>query len=63
MNTEELNALKDRAYKTAVAHGRKCMWIRRNGDGLFCGLALKQGKRVRLDNNPIKHCDKKQYYE
>ena len=21
MNTEELNALKDRAYKTAVAHG------------------------------------------
>lgn len=25
-------------------HGRKCMWIRRKDDGLFCGLALKQGE-------------------
>lgn len=44
-------------------HGRKCMWIRRKDDGLFCGLALKQGKRVRLNNKPIKYCDEKQYYE
>ena len=40
-------------------HGRKCMWIRRKDDGLFCGLALKHGKRVRLDNKSIKKCDKK----
>ena len=40
MNTEELNALKDRAYKTAVEHG---FHEEEKSDAFYLGLVMSEG--------------------
>lgn len=47
MNTEELNALKERAYKTAVAHG---FHEEVKSDAYYLGLVMSEaGEAINAD--------------
>lgn len=54
MNTEELNALKDRAYKTAVAHG---FHEEEKPDACWLGLVMSEmGEAINADQKGL-HAD------
>ncbi|MFW5513499.1 MAG: hypothetical protein ACOCOY_06335 [Prevotella sp.] len=54
MNTEELNALKDRAYKTAVAHG---FHEEEKPDAYWLGLVMSEmGEAINADRKGL-HAD------
>ena len=54
MNTEELNALKDRAYKTAVEHG---FHEEEKSDAFYLGLVMSEaGEAINADRKG-RHAD------
>lgn len=58
MNTEELNALKDRAYKTAVAHG---FHEEEKPDAFYLGLVMSEmGEAINADRKGL-HADTKTF--
>lgn len=60
MNTEELNALKDRAYKTAVAHG---FHEEEKPDAYWLGLVMSEmGEAINADRKGL-HADTKRFEE
>ena len=60
MNTEELNALKERAYKTAVAHG---FHEEEKPDAYWLGLAMSEmGEAINADRKG-RHADTKRFEE
>lgn len=59
MNTEELNALKERAYKTAVAHGFHEV---EKSDAYYLGLVMSEmGEAINADRKG-KHANIKSFY-
>ena len=60
MNTEELNALKERAYKTAVAHG---FHEEEKPDDYWLGLVMSEmGEAINADRKG-RHADTKRFEE
>ena len=60
MNTEQLNALKDRAYKTAVAHG---FHEEVRPDAFWLGLVMSEmGEAINADQKG-RHADTKRFEE
>lgn len=60
MNTEQLNALKDRAYKTAVAHG---FHEEEKPDAFWLGLVMSEmGEAINADQKGL-HADTKRFEE
>ena len=60
MNTEELNALKERAYKTAVAHGFHEL---EKSDAFYLGLVMSEmGEAINADRKG-RHADTKRFEE
>ena len=60
MNTEELNALKDRAYKTAVEHG---FHEEEKSDAFYLGLVMSEaGEAINADRKG-RHADIKGFEE
>ena len=60
MNTEELNALKERAYKTAVAHG---FHEEEKPDAYWLGLVMSEmGEAINADRKG-RHADTKRFEE
>ena len=60
MNTEELNALKERAYKTAVAHG---FHEEEKTDSYCLGLVMSEaGEAINADRKGL-HADTKRFEE
>lgn len=60
MNTKELNALKERAYKTAVAHG---FHEEERPDTYWLGLVMSEmGEAINADQNGL-HADTKGFEE
>ena len=60
MNTEELNALKERAYKTAVAHGFHEV---EKSDAFYLGLVMSEmGEAINADRKG-RHADTKRFEE
>ena len=60
MNTEELNALKERAYKTAVAHG---FHEEEKPDAYWLGLVMSEmGEAINADQRGL-HADTKRFEE
>lgn len=60
MNTEELNALKERAYKTAVAHG---FHEEEKPDAYWLGLVMSEaGEAINADRKGL-HADTKGFEE
>ena len=60
MNTEELNALKERAYKTAAAHG---FHKEERPDACWLGLVMSEaGEAINADRKG-KHADTKRFEE
>ena len=60
MNTEKLNALKDRAYKTAVAHG---FHEEEKPDAFWLGLVMSEmGEAINADQKGL-HADIKGFEE
>lgn len=58
MNTEELNALKDRAYKTAVEHG---FHEEEKPDAYWLGLVMSEaGEAINADRKGL-HADTKKF--
>ena len=58
MNTEELNALKDRAYKTAVEHG---FHEEEKSDAYWLGLVMSEaGEAINADRKGL-HADTKKF--
>ena len=60
MNTDELNALKDKAYKTAVAHG---FHEEEKPDAYWFGLVMSEaGEAINADRKGL-HADTKRFEE
>lgn len=60
MNTDELNALKDKAYKTAVAHG---FHEEERPDAYWFGLVMSEmGEAINADRKGL-HADTKRFEE
>ena len=60
MNTDELNALKDKAYKTAVAHG---FHEEEKPDAYWLGLVMSEaGEAINADRKGL-HADTKRFEE
>lgn len=60
MNTEELNALKDKAHKTAVEHG---FYEEVKPDAFYLGLIMSEaGKAINADRKGM-HADTKRFEE
>lgn len=60
MNTEELNAMKERAYKTAVAHG---FHEEEKTDSYWLGLVMSEaGEAINADRKGL-HADTKRFEE
>ena len=58
MNTEELNALKERAYKTAVEHG---FHEKEKSDAYWLGLVMSEaGEAINADRKGL-HADTKKF--
>lgn len=60
MNTEELNALKERAYQTAVAHG---FHEKEMTDAYYLGLVMSEmGEAINADQKGM-HADMESFEE